>query len=320
MKSSHSTLPIPDCYQAFGNLSDWEIENGTERTGVTVEQSSPMNLLKFINHFNCFPRGISLIDQWRYNHMEMKSFRHCTFPFISSMIVFSLCFIFSMFEFRTHHSSAGYSDLLFRQASSITAGTSLILLSLLYLIRPLIESIKLISKTFFNQRNFQWKFLQHWLQSRRQLAWYSMAFAVLHVLFLLLIKTTISGKLFFLPVFFGIISLSVLASLTFVYFPWISERLHWREYHFLTSYLGPFGLLMGLLHVFIHWKYDYYYHRVNERSLVTLKFFSILLPMVVLFLRLIIYGIVYPINRLIDHRERKSKTSIETKKDTALLP
>ena len=325
VKSPHILLSISDCYQAFGNLSDWEIENGAERTGVAVVQSSPRKLLDFIHQFNCFSRGISLVDSWRYNQNEMKSFRQCTFPFITMMIVFSLCFIFSMFEYRKYHSHDAFNDLLFRQASSITAGTSLTLLSLLFFIRPLIETMKFISKKFLNNRPIQWKFLQLWLQSRRHFAWYSMTFALLHVLFLVLIKTPLHGRLFFLPTFFGLLCLSVLVTLTFVYFPWLSERLLWREYYFLTSYLGPFGLLMGFIHVLIHWKYDYHYlSQINQRTLFTLKFLSMILPLLVLVLRLIIYGIVYPINQLIDHRERKSKTSIQTKKkkkkDTALLP
>ncbi len=189
---------------------------------------------------------------------------------------------------------------------------------MLFLISPFIEIMKFLSEKF-NKKPIQWKFLQRWLQSRRYLAWYSFSFACLHILFILIFKTDFNQKFFFLPVFFGVITLIILTILSFVYFPWISERLLWREYQLLTSYLGPFGLLIALIHVFIHWKYDYYYHS-NKKNLFTLKFLSMFLPLLVLILRIMIYGLIYPIQKLIHRRQKKPKISIETKKDTALLP
>jgi len=69
----------------------------------------------------------------------MKSFRNCLFPFISTIIIFSLCFLFSIIEYQNNHTNYHQTDIFYRQASSITAATSLTLLSLLFLIRPLIE-------------------------------------------------------------------------------------------------------------------------------------------------------------------------------------
>ncbi len=315
-QSSHSLLLIPECYQAFGNLSNWEIENGTQRVAVAIEQSSPINLIKFIHQLNCYSRGIYFLDQYTYNNEQIKSFRHCLFPFISTIVIFTLCFILSLIEYRNTYYSR--IDSLYRQASSITGTTSLTLLSLLFLIRPLVESIEYLSIKFNKKRIF-WEFLQRWLQSRRYFAWYSLAFACLHILFYLISKNDFNQKLFFLPGFFGVITLIILTILSFVYFPWISERLLWREYRLLTSYFGPFGLLIAFIHVFIHWKYYYYYH-TNEKQLFTLKFLSMFLPFIVLIVRIMIYGIIYPIKRLIHTRQKKAKTSIETKKDAALLP
>ncbi|CAF4408061.1 unnamed protein product, partial [Adineta steineri] len=50
--SSPMLLPIPETYRAFGNLSNWEIEHGTDRVPVAVEQLSPIILIKFISQLN----------------------------------------------------------------------------------------------------------------------------------------------------------------------------------------------------------------------------------------------------------------------------
>jgi len=44
------------------------------------------------------------------------------------------------------------------------------------------------------------------------------------------------------------------------------------------------------------------------------------LPFIVLLLRFIIYGMIKPINKLIQNQQKKTKTSIQTTKDTSLLP
>lgn len=165
------------------------------------------------------------------------------------------------------------------------------------------------------------KFIQRWLQSRRYLAWYSLTFALLHLLFLLFSKNNFHQQIGFYPVFFGLFTLVLLCILSFVYFPWISERLLWREYHLLTTYLGPFCLLIAFIHVLINWQYEYY-HSYHIR-LFSLKFFSILLPFIVLLLIFIIYVILRPTIQLIQWkktRPRQSQSSAITKKDTSLLP
>jgi len=144
-KSPHLLLPIPESYRAFGNLSNWEIENGTQRVAVAIEQSSPINLIKFIHNLNCFSRGIYFVDPYTYNNEQIKSFRNCLFPFISTIIIFSLCLILSMIEYNNHENYSS-EEIIYRQSSSITASTSLTILSFLLLIRPVIELIEFILK------------------------------------------------------------------------------------------------------------------------------------------------------------------------------
>ena len=295
-------IPIPESYQGFGNLSNWEIENGTERVCVAIEQSSPLSLIKFIHNLNCFPRGITFLDQYSYNKLSRKSFQNCLFPFLSTIIIFSLCFILSIIEDKN----------IYRQASSITASTSITLLSLLYLIRPILELIEIIFKK--KEEVSQLIFVQRWIQSRRYLAWYSLSFAILHIIFILFASEKPNHTTFY-PILFGLFTLILLCILSFVYFPWISEYLLWNEYHLLTSYLGPFCLLIGFIHTFIHWKYSYFYS--YQKYFFQLKFFSMILPFIVLFLRFIIDGIIHPIMKLSQNRQRINKTSI---KDTTILP
>ncbi|CAF3737253.1 unnamed protein product [Adineta steineri] len=318
--SSPMLLPIPETYRAFGNLSNWEIEHGTDRVPVAVEQLSPIILIKFISQLNCFSRGIDFLDQYTYNNNQrIKSFQNCLFPFILTMIIFSLCFIISMIEYNNDKNSY-HEYFIYRQASSITAATSLTLLSVLLLIRPMIEIIEFIltkqnNKILIENVFTHFLFIQRWLKSRRYLAWYSLSFALLHLIFLLFSKNDLRQKLMFYPVLFGLFTLVLLSTLSFVYFPWISERLLWHEYRLLTSYLGPFCLLIAFIHVFIHWKYEYYYLYVKD--LYHLKFLSMILPFFVLLLRFIIYGIVYPTVKWIENRQKHNKTTI---KNTVHLP
>lgn len=146
---------IPGSYQAFGNLSDWEIENGTERIGVAVEQSSPLNLIKFIYDLKCFSRGIIFFDQFSYNNQQRKSFENCLFPFISTLIIFSICFILSLIE---HHTTNFNAMGIYRRASSITASTSITLLGLIYLIKPLLKLIEFLSSIITRTSNKNGKY------------------------------------------------------------------------------------------------------------------------------------------------------------------
>ncbi|CAF4424304.1 unnamed protein product, partial [Rotaria sp. Silwood2] len=236
-----------------------------------------------------------------------------------------ICFILSLFE-NTNNKDYHHSNLTYYQASSITGSTSITLLSLLFFIRPIIELIDFIYSFILKKQNKKndvprLMFVQRWLQSRRYLAWYSLTFAFLHLIFLLFSKNDFKQHIFFLPVFFGLFTLILLCILSFVYFPWISEHLLWREYHLLTAYLGPFCLLIAFIHVYISWKYDYYY--AYHKHLFNLKFLSMFLPLIVLLLSFIIYGVIHPIIKLIQwnrSRPRTTKTSAITTKDTSLLP
>ena len=129
---------IPGSYRAFGNLSNWEIENGTQRIGVAIEQDSPLDLIKFIYDLNCFSRGILLLNEYSYNNQQITLFRNCLFPLISTTIIFSFCLLLSMIE---HKYDTYNNSLIFRQASSITASTSITILAFLFLIRPILELV-----------------------------------------------------------------------------------------------------------------------------------------------------------------------------------
>ncbi|CAF1110353.1 unnamed protein product [Adineta steineri] len=314
-KKSYVALPtIPGSYRAFGNLSNWEIENGTQRIGVAIEQHSPLNLIKFINDLNCFTHGIYFLDKYSYNNERIKVFRNCLFPLISTIIIFTLYFILSMIECNHEIYNA---VLIYRQASSITASTSITLLAFLFLIRPLLEFIEFTYSKTFKIHNLDKNvvlnlpIIQHWLQSRRYLVWYSLSFALLHIIFLIFAKIDFDSKLLVNGFFFGIFTLILLSILSYVHFPWISERLLWNEYYLLTSYLGPFCLLIAFIHVVLHWKSN-----LNSSNLT---FLSLILSLLVLTLRFLIYGILHPIIKLIhwlDNRQFHHRTST---RNTSLL-
>lgn len=148
-----SALPLAGIQRAFGNLSDWEIENGTERVPVAVEQRVSKDLIEFIHRLQCFSPRILYLDSYSYVNEQRKAFRHCLFPLVSTILIFSLCFVLSVIE---HHYR---SEWIYRQASSITGATSLTLLAILLMIRPKLEFIdymsSLISKnqTIHRMRN-----------------------------------------------------------------------------------------------------------------------------------------------------------------------
>jgi hypothetical protein len=214
------------------------------------------------------------------------------------MIIFSFYSIFSIIE---HYHDIQNTLLIYRQVSSITGSTSITLLALAFLIRPLLELIQIINGKYSREfdlililflENVQSNiiFIQRWLQSRRYLSWYSLSFALLHLIFFILSKLDFNSTLSIYALFFGLLAFILLSILSFVHFPWISERLQWKEYHFLTSYLGPFGLLLAFIHLYLYWHL--------ESDLFSLKFITMILPFIVLILRFIIYGILHPIQWL----------------------
>jgi hypothetical protein len=164
-------------------------------------------------------------------------------------------------------------------------------------------------------------FIRRWLQSRRYLAWYSLAFGLLHLVFLILAKADRDVLSPVWGVMLGMISLILLFALSFVFFPWISERLLWHEYHLLTSYLGPSCLLMGFIHVFIHWRHGYV---VREQTCFNLKFFSMILPLFVLILRFVMYGLIGSSLKLVrwirQRQVKKTSSSVPEKEPSLLLP
>ena len=153
--SKHSSQPllspIPGSYRAFGNLSNWEIENGTQRIGVAIEQYSPFDLIKFIYDLNCFSRGIILLNNYSYNNQQIKSLRNCLFPLISTIIIFNFCFLLSMTE---HKYDIYNNSSIFRQASSITASTSIAILAFLFLIRPILELVNFMHLVITRKENY----------------------------------------------------------------------------------------------------------------------------------------------------------------------
>ena len=138
--SSNESPMILNAFRAFGNLSDEEIVHGTERTGVAVEQYSPSNLIKFIYDLKCFPRAILLLDQYSYrNHSHRPLFNNCFFPSITTLLIFLFYTCLSFIEY-----PPGRPTTILRQSSSITALTSITLLALVFLVKPLIEFIQWI--------------------------------------------------------------------------------------------------------------------------------------------------------------------------------
>ena len=165
----------------------------------------------------------------------------------------------------------------------------------------------------------RYKFIRRWLQGRDRLAWFSLCFALLHVLFLLLAQLDLNGSTTSLSgVFLGVVALILLVIFSLAHLPWMSEGLVWREYHFLTSSLPPLGLLVAFIHVFLHW------HNALtklERRWFTLKFISLILPTFVLILRLILYGIIRPCSRLIRYVEKRriNKSKSKLTQDSSVL-
>ena len=130
------------------------------------------------------------------------------------------------------------------------------------------------------------KCLEKWLKCRRYLGWYSFVFACLHLLFLFFSRIDSNLTLFIVAFILGLITFLCLAIFSSIHLPWISERLHWKEYHLFTSYLGVICLILSFLHVFFHW--------TLISDMWNVKFFAMILPLIVLITRLTIYGMVYP--------------------------
>lgn len=289
---NESSKIIPGAFRAFGNLSDEEIINGTERTGVTVEQFSPSNLIKFIYDLKCFPRGILLLDQYSYsNHSNRSLFNNCFFPSISTLLIFVFYTSLSFIEYHPNRSST-----ILRQTNSILALTSITLLALVFLIKPLMEFIqwihliitkkgkltidKILILVFLESSMLNIKFLQQWYHSRCYLFWYSFSFALLHLFFILLIKFDLNSSLSIIAFFFGLLTMICSIILTFIYSPWINERLLWKEYYLLRDYLGPLCLLFVLIHLYLYW--------YMQLTLINLKFLALLLVLIVLILQIVL--------------------------------
>lgn len=229
---SQEFLSIPGTYRACGNLSNREIEYGTDRTRIFIEQNSPMKLIQFISDLKCSSRGVIQLDFYTYKTHQIKSFHVCLLSFIVSLIFFILFLCISLFRQQ--------KISIYRRTSSIMALTSIHLLALVYFIRPMIELTEwILSK---HRENYPW--LLKCLQSRRYLCWYSLMFACLHIVFLIFSRIIFD----FTRVSIGLLSLLCLLTISIVYFPQISESLLWKHYHYLVSYFGTLTLFICIIH------------------------------------------------------------------------
>ncbi|CAF0890198.1 unnamed protein product [Didymodactylos carnosus] len=325
--------------RAFGNLSAWEIEHDTtQRVPVYIQQHfdiSPTTiprLLKFIHelHFH----DTRVMNEYDYNNvLKKRTFQGCLFPLLTTLLVFIVALLVAIIRCSGYEETRDFSycsnnhSSIFRRASSVTGATSLILLVILYLIRPILELIDFLSyhlhaksnKTITTKQNNQlttilkgfnyFNFVQRWLHSRRYLTWYSVTFALLHILFLTFSQEQFSLNRWQLSSFFiGIITLILLIILTIVYLPWINERLLSNEWRIIVSYVGSLTLLLGFIHVLLllvkQWN--------SYESLFNLTFISLLLSLCVVIVRLIVYAIIYPLLKTIDWlKRRRNKNSVK---------
>ena len=145
---------IPSSYRAFGNLSNREIEHGTQRVGVAIEQSSPMNLIEFVYDLHSFPRGIYFLDSFSYTNLRMRSLHNCLLPLISALVIFLLCVLLSALEPADDVDS---TRRIYRQASSVTACTGFTLLSLVFLMKPIFECVEWTHSIISNANPVQGK-------------------------------------------------------------------------------------------------------------------------------------------------------------------
>ena len=156
--SNEQNSLIYGSYRAFGNLSNWEIEHGTDRVPVAIESTSPVTLVQFIDQLKCFSRGTTRLDCYTYTHLPSKAFENCLFPCVSSLILLGIYSILSMIEYKNE---MYHARLIYRQASSVTGSTSMTLLALLLLVRPIREFFELIHLTLFKDYPLKGKSVGH---------------------------------------------------------------------------------------------------------------------------------------------------------------
>lgn len=139
--------------------------------------------------------------------------------------------------------------------------------------------------------------VQRCLHSQRYLAWYSLSFALLHLTFLPFCQRDLNARFIACAFILGVISLILLYILACAHLPWASDRILWVEYHFLTSYVGLFCLLLASAHLII-------LHAKANVSSFSLKTFALVLALTVLILRLVVYGMIYPIRAFVQQARR----------------
>lgn len=230
--SSQELLTIPGTYRACGNLSNREIEYGTDRTRIFIEKDSPAKVIQFISNLKCSSRGLVQLDSITYNTYQIKSFE----LYFLSLIVALIFFIFFLLISFVRQSKIS----IYRQTSSIMALTSIHLLAFVYAIRPTIELFEWIFSK--HRENYSW--LLKCLQSRFYLCWYSLIFAFLHIIILIFSRF----KFDFFTISFGLLSFICLLLISIIYLPLISEYFLWKHYHYFTSYFGTFTLIICLIH------------------------------------------------------------------------
>ena len=283
-----STPLIDGSFRAFGNLSNSEIEKGTNRIAVAIESNSPETLSEFIVKLRRFPRGILRLDSFSYENLRRKPFENSILPLILSLIFVVFYSIVSIFEYKNEFF---HSRLVYRQISSVSAATSLTLFAVRLLAEPIDEFVQLIHWTFFQRRN---EILKFWLNSRLFLVVFSFVFAYFHLIFLLFSRLDSNSILFLVAFLLGLFSLIGLTIVFVVNFPSISERLVSFEFVFLNSFLSLVVLFLSFLHVFLHW--------ALVSDMFNVKFVSMICPLIFFVFRSMIFVLISPIIKFLSRK------------------
>ncbi|MCJ8728552.1 hypothetical protein PDJAM_G00005750 [Pangasius djambal] len=282
-----SLFPESNVVKGFNVISAWAMQSGPKDASRQVyicsnSVEARQQVIELARQLSFIPVDMGTLSLAKeIENMPLRLFSDWKGPVLTAVALSIFFFAYSFIRDIIHPYVKNRQSFFYKIPLEMVNRTlpvvAITLLALVYLAGQLAAAHQLLYGTKF--RRFP-RWLQGWLQSRKQLGLLSFFFACIHVLYSLCLPMRRSERYLLLNmayqqvhanienswneeevwrvemyVSFGIMSLGLLSILAVTSIPSVNSTLNWREFSFIQSTLGYIALLIATFHALLFgWK------------------------------------------------------------------
>ncbi|XP_069791331.1 metalloreductase STEAP3 isoform X2 [Narcine bancroftii] len=276
-----SRFPGSRVVKGFNVISAWTLQTGARDGNKQVmicsdSQEAKCMVIEIARNMGFIPVDMGLLSSAReIENLPLRLFPTWKMPVILAAVLFVVFYVYAIIRKVIHPYVVKGQNPFYKIPIDVVNATlpcvSFVMLSLVYLPGVLAAIFQLRNGTKY-KRFPRW--LDQWLQQRKQLGLLSFLCAALHAVYSLCLPMRRSARYWLLNeasalargekknpwveeevwrmeiyLFFGILAIGVLSFLAVTSLPSVANSLNWREFNFIQSRLGFTALVISTLHV-----------------------------------------------------------------------